>query len=113
MPSTRLRPGCLRCRDVPAPQLAQRCPQSATSACVGVDTKAIPDAGTDSELQLRVGFGCVVGAGFEQLVRERELEDGPERLHVLMPKRSGRVRQVVLVTEGCDAFGYFGVPVAG
>jgi hypothetical protein len=43
-------PDCLRCRDVPVPQLAQRCSQSAPSAGVGIDTKAIPDAGTDSEL---------------------------------------------------------------
>lgn len=49
-------PGCLRCRGVPVPQLAQRCPQSATSARFGIDTKAIPDTRTDSELQLRVGF---------------------------------------------------------
>lgn len=48
--AARLCPDCLRCRDVPVPQLAQRCPQSATSAGVGIDTKAIPDTGTDSEL---------------------------------------------------------------
>src|ERR1700719_1249833 len=76
--------GCSGCRDLTGLKLAQRGPQPATSAGAGVDTEALANARTDSEFQLRVGFGRVVRGSLEELVRDRELDDCPERLHVLV-----------------------------
>jgi hypothetical protein len=76
--------GCSGCRDLTGLKLAQRGPQPVTFAGAGFDTEALANALTDSEFQFRMGFGRVVGGGLEELVRDRELEDCPERLHVLV-----------------------------
>ena len=65
----------------------------------GIDAEDVADSPAYPELQLGVGFGRIIGRRRQKPVGQRQLEDRPERLHVLPAKGSRRIGQVVLVAQ--------------